>query len=53
VPEWERIVIEVQLIAERMVRGEFGVDGATDEMDRRVDLILEKRRKLVARGRNL
>ncbi|RZL98281.1 MAG: extracellular solute-binding protein, partial [Sphingomonas sp.] len=32
VPEWERIVTEVQLIAEHMVRGEFGVDAATVEM---------------------
>ncbi len=51
VPEWERIVSEVQLIAERMVRGEFGVDRATIEMDDRVDAILAKRRDLLSRGR--
>ena len=51
VPEWERIVTEVQLVAEHMVRGEYGVDAATTEMNKRVDHILEKRRWLVDRGR--
>ncbi|WP_374943080.1 extracellular solute-binding protein [Sphingomonas sp.] len=51
VPEWERIVTEVQLVAEHMVRGEYGVDAATREMDKRVDRILEKRRWLLDRGR--
>ena len=51
VPEWERIVTEVQLVAEHMVRGEFDVDAATVQMDRRVDRILEKRRSLLAPGR--
>lgn len=51
VPEWERIVSEVQLVAEHMVRGDYGVDAATVEMDKRVDRILEKRRWLVERGR--
>ena len=51
VPEWERIVTEVQLVAEQMVRGRFGVDAAAAEMDRRVDSILAKRRWLLDRGR--
>lgn len=51
VPEWERIMTEVQLVAEHMVRGDYGVDAATVEMDKRVDRILEKRRWLVDRGR--
>lgn len=51
VPEWERIVGEVQLVAEHMVRGDYGVDAASVEMDKRVDRILEKRRWLVERGR--
>lgn len=51
VPEWERIVTEVQLVAEHMVRGEYGVDAASTEMDRRVDRILQKRRWLLDRGR--
>nr|WP_277923799.1 extracellular solute-binding protein [Sphingomonas sp. TREG-RG-20F-R18-01] len=53
VPEWERIVGEVQLVAEHMVRGDYGVDAATVEMDKRVDRILEKRRWLAERGRAL
>ncbi len=51
VPEWERIVIEVQRVAEQMVRGSFGVDTATVEMDIRVDRILAKRRLLLGQGR--
>lgn len=51
VPEWERIVTEVQLVAEHMVRGEYGVDAATVEIDKRVERILEKRRWLLDRGR--
>lgn len=50
VPEWERITTEVQLVADHMVRGEYGVDAATIEMDRRVDRILQKRRWLLDRG---
>ena len=50
VPEWQRIMTEVQLVAEHMVRGEYGVDAATTEMDRRVDRILQKRRWLLDRG---
>ncbi|WP_254606272.1 extracellular solute-binding protein [Sphingomonas bacterium] len=51
IPEWQRIVTEVQLVAEHMVRGDYGVDAATVEMDRRVDRILRKRRWLLDRGR--
>ena len=51
VPEWERITVEVQLVAEQMVRGRYGVDAAAAEMDRRVDRLLEKRRWLLDRGR--
>jgi len=51
VPEWARIVFEVQAIAERTVRGEFGIDAATAAMDTRVDAILAKRRWLLDRGR--
>jgi multiple sugar transport system substrate-binding protein len=50
VPEWQRIVDEVQLVAEHMVRGEFSVNAATIEMDKRVDRILQKRRWLLDRG---
>lgn len=51
VPEWERIMTEVQLVAEHMVHGDFGVDSAAAEMDMRIDRILAKRRSLLDRGR--
>ena len=53
VPEWERIVTEMQVVAERMVRGEFGVDAAAREIDVRADRLLEKRRWMMERGRAL
>ena len=51
VPEWERIVTEVQALAERMVRGQFTVDQAASAMNARVDALLAKRRWLLDRGR--
>lgn len=51
VPEWEQITGEIQRVAEHMVRGEYGVEAATVEMDKRVDRILAKRRALVESGR--
>jgi multiple sugar transport system substrate-binding protein len=51
IPEWERIVNEMQLVAEQVVRGRLDVDQAGRELDSRVDAILEKRRWLLARGR--
>lgn len=50
VPEWERIVTEMQLVAERMVRGRYSVDAAAREIDRRADRLLEKRRWLLDKG---
>ncbi len=44
VPEWERIVTEMQLVAAQAAHGELTVDQAAAEMDRRADAILEKRR---------
>lgn len=49
VPEWERIVNEMQLTAERVVRGGEDIDRATADLDRRVDALLEKRRWMLAR----
>jgi ABC-type glycerol-3-phosphate transport system substrate-binding protein len=49
--EWERIRGEIQLIAERLVRGDLTLDAALAEMDRRADLILARRRALVEAGR--
>src|SRR3546814_13779205 len=37
VPEWERIVTEMQTVAERMVRGQFSVDEAAREIDAPAD----------------
>lgn len=50
VPEWERIAHEMQLAAERVVRGGEDIERATAALDARVDAILEKRRWLQARG---
>lgn len=49
VPEWERIVTEMQLVAEMAVHGRVDLDGAVREIDRRTDRILEKRRWILAR----
>ena len=51
VPEWERVVTEMQVVAERMVRGEFTPERAGAEIDRRADRLLEKRRWMMERGR--
>jgi multiple sugar transport system substrate-binding protein len=50
IPEWQRILDEVQLVAEHMVRGDLTVDAAARAMDERVDGILAKRRWLLDRG---
>ncbi|MFC0633105.1 sugar ABC transporter substrate-binding protein [Brevundimonas balnearis] len=49
VPEWERIVTEMQIVAERMVRGEHTPEAAAAEIDRRTDRLLEKRRWMLER----
>ena len=49
VPEWERIVNEMQVVAEQVVRGRLSVEQAPEELDRRVDAMLEKRRWMLAR----
>ena len=49
VPEWERIANEMQLMAERVVRGGVPVDQALHDLDAAVDAILAKRRALLAR----
>jgi len=50
-PEWERIVTEMQIVAERMVRGEYSPEQAGAEINRRADRLLEKRRWMLERGR--
>lgn len=50
IPEWERIVTEMQLVAAQAVAGELTVDQAAEEIDRRTDRILEKRRWVLEHG---
>lgn len=49
--EWERIQIEIQLAAERIVRGVQTLDVALTALDERVDRLLAKRRALVEAGK--
>jgi multiple sugar transport system substrate-binding protein len=49
--EWERIRLEVQIIAERVVRGGLTIDEGLAAMDARVDVLLAQRRRLVAAGK--
>lgn len=50
VPEWERIATEMQLVTERVVRGELTPHAGALELDARTDAILAKRRELLAAG---
>jgi len=50
VPEWERIAQEMQLMADRVIRGGQPQDAALHEFDATVDRILGKRRELLARS---
>jgi multiple sugar transport system substrate-binding protein len=52
IPEWERIASKVAQYTEKAVRGEMSEDEALTALDRDVDLILEKRRWLLAHERN-
>jgi multiple sugar transport system substrate-binding protein len=49
VPEWERIATEMRLVGEAVANGRMSVDQAAIELDRRADLILEKRRWMLDR----
>ena len=49
VPEWERIVNEMQHVAEEVVRGGLDAAAAPAELDHRVDRMLEKRRWMLER----
>jgi multiple sugar transport system substrate-binding protein len=49
--EWERIVQEMRLATERVVRGGESQDKAVRELDARVDAILEKRRWMTERDK--
>jgi multiple sugar transport system substrate-binding protein len=50
VPEWERIVSDMRLMAERVVHGDLSVEEGAADLDRDVDAVLQKRRWLLARG---
>jgi multiple sugar transport system substrate-binding protein len=49
VPEWERIATELRLVSERMVHGELTPRQAGELLDERAEVLLEKRRTLLAR----
>lgn len=49
VPEWERIMEEMRLMAERVVHGTESVEEGTARLDVKVDAILEKRRWMLDR----
>jgi len=42
--EWERIVQEMRIVTEEVVRGGLAQDQAVEELDQRVDKVLAKRR---------
>ena len=48
VPEWERIAQEIRLASERAIRGGESADSVLRELDARTDMILEKRRWMLA-----
>ena len=50
VPEWERIVTDMRLMAARVVHGDLSVEDGAADLDREVDAVLQKRRWLLARG---
>jgi multiple sugar transport system substrate-binding protein len=50
VPELERIVDDMRLMAERVVHGDLSVEEGAADLDRDVDAVLQKRRWLLSRG---
>ncbi|HEY8586848.1 MAG TPA: sugar ABC transporter substrate-binding protein [Rhodanobacter sp.] len=50
VPEWERIAIDMQLVAARVIAGRLTIDQAAAEMNQRADAILAKRRWVLDRA---
>src|SRR5438270_642965 len=50
VAEWERIMITMQLMAERVVHGDEPPEEGLRQLDRDVDAMLQKRRWLLERG---
>jgi multiple sugar transport system substrate-binding protein len=50
VPEWERIATELRVVLEAVVHGDLPAARMAEELDRRTDRILEKRRWMLDRG---
>ena len=50
VPEWERIATELRVVLEAVVHGDMPAARMGEELDRRADRILEKRRWMLDRG---
>jgi multiple sugar transport system substrate-binding protein len=50
VPEWERIATELRIVLEAVVHGDLPAAQAPEELDRRADRILEKRRWMLDRA---
>jgi multiple sugar transport system substrate-binding protein len=50
VPEWERIATEIRLVTEAVMRGVLDDGRALEELDARVDRMLEKRRWMLSRA---
>lgn len=50
VPEWERIATEMRVVLESVVHGDLPAARAPEELDRRADRILEKRRWMLDRA---
>lgn len=51
VPQWERIMEEMRLMAERVTHHAESLDTGVTRLDERVDFLLEKRRWMLARQR--
>lgn len=51
VPEWERLATELRILVEKVVHGDLAAQRLPDEMDRRADALLDKRRWLLDRAR--
>ena len=51
IPEWEQIAQKIREVTEQITMGRTTVDAATTELDRSIDLMLEKRRWMVQNAR--
>jgi multiple sugar transport system substrate-binding protein len=49
IPEWEQVMQEMRVMAERVVQGQQNIDSAVTAFDAQVDDILAKRRWILAR----